>query len=257
MKKITLSLSLLVGLSTVAHAQSSIRIGLKGGANLASYTGPDKTDTKSKYGFSAGATFNFPLSDMISIQPELLYSQKGIKLDYSGYNNNDGVIFNPLSNISGTFGQTLSYIDVPLLVRVNTGGSDGSGLFFEAGPQGSFLIAQRGFIDSGDKATVVVMGEQRNNENPSGDSEIATAVGNSTDDFNKVVIGYAVGVGYQLTSGLSLGIRYTGDISQVYKDGNGTAEAFKPYQAFGAKFVNPNVHNSVFQFHVGYAFGGK
>jgi hypothetical protein len=257
MKKIILSLGLLVGLSTVVHAQSSIRIGLKGGANLASHTGPDNKDTKSKYGFSAGATFNFPLSDMISIQPELLYSQKGIKLDYSGEANSDAGFLKMSGNASGTFGQTLSYIDVPLLVRVNTGGSDGSGLFFEAGPQGSFLIAQRGFIDSGDKATVVLMGDQRNNENPSGNSVIATAVGNSTDDFNKVVIGYAVGVGYQLTSGLSLGIRYTGDISQVYKDGNGTADAFKPYQALDTKFVNPNVHNSVFQFQVGYAFGGK
>lgn len=74
MKKIILSLGLLAVASGVAQAQTSIKIGLKGGANLASWTGTDKMDTKNKYGFSAGAMFNFALSDMISIQPELLYS---------------------------------------------------------------------------------------------------------------------------------------------------------------------------------------
>ncbi|MDO7854020.1 porin family protein [Hymenobacter convexus] len=259
MKKPMLSLAVLMGLTSAAHAQSGFRIGLKGGANLASFTGTDKKDTKSKYGFSAGATFNFPLSDLISIQPELLYSQKGAKLDYSGSSNSDASVFKNSNSVSGTFGQTLSYIDVPLLVRVNTGGSDGSGLFFEFGPQGSFLIAQRGFIDSGDKATVVLMGDQRNNANasPTPTSLPAVAVGTSTDDFNKVVVGYAVGLGYQLTNGLSLNVRYSGDISQVYKDGMGTADAYKPYQAFGSKFTNPNLHNSVFQLQAGYAFGGK
>ena len=81
MKKIVLSLALLAGISGAAQAQTGIKIGLKGGANLAGYTGTDSKDMQSKYGFSAGATFNFALSDMISIQPELLYSQKGIKLN--------------------------------------------------------------------------------------------------------------------------------------------------------------------------------
>ena len=256
MKKTILSLGLLAGIVGTAQAQSGIKVGIKGGANLASWTGTDKTDAKTKYGFSAGATFNFAFSDMISLQPELLYSQKGIKLDYTE-KNSDASVLKGSGKASGTFGQTLSYIDVPILVRVNTGGSDGSGLFFELGPQGSFLIAQRGFIDSGDKATVVLAGPERNNENSTATSLPAVAVGNSTDDFNKVVIGYAAGIGYQLTSGLSLGIRYTGDISQVYKDGTATADAFKPYQGFGGKFTNPNVHNSVFQFQAAYAFGGK
>lgn len=104
---------------------------------------------------------------------------------------------------------------------------------------------------------MVLAGSQRNNQNTTANSLPAVAVGNSTDDFNKTVIGYAVGLGYQLTSGLSLGIRYTGDISQVYKDGKGTADAFKIYQAQGATLTNPNVHNSVFQFSAGYLFGGK
>jgi opacity protein-like surface antigen len=119
----------LAGALTNANAQTNIRIGVIGGANLASFTGTDKMDTKSKYGFSAGATFNFGLSDLISIQPEIRYSQKGIKLDYNGEDNSDAGVFTSNKISQGTFGQTLSYIDVPVLVRVNTGGSDRSGLF--------------------------------------------------------------------------------------------------------------------------------
>lgn len=78
----------------------------------------------------------------------------------------------------------------------------------------------------------------------------------TTSDLNKVVIGYVGGIGYQITSGLSLGVRYTGDFSQVYKDGaSSTLKATSTSPGFIAS--NPNVHNSVFQFQVGYAFGGK
>jgi hypothetical protein len=54
------------------------------------------------------------------------------------------------------------------------------------------------------------------------------------------VLGYVGGIGYQITSGVGVGVRYTGDISQVYKDDLGG-----------------NLHNSVFQFQAHYLFGGK
>jgi hypothetical protein len=54
---------------------------------------------------------------------------------------------------------------------------------------------------------------------------------------------------------LSLGVRYTGDFSQVYKDGQSATLKATPTGNFLAN--NPSVHNSVFQFQVGYAFGGK
>ncbi|MCC3154839.1 porin family protein [Hymenobacter sp. BT770] len=253
MKKAILSLGLLAGMVGAAQAQTGMKIGLKAGANMSSFTGTDKQDVTSRFGISAGATFNFALSDMIAVQPEVLFSQKGMKLRYTGEDSSDATVFNSTGNVSGTLGQTLSYIDVPVLLRVNTGGSSGEGLFFELGPQASFLIGQKSAIDTGDKATVVLAGPNRTN--PQGDSMPAFAVGTSTDDFNRIAFGYVAGFGYQLPNGLSMGIRYAGDISQVYKDGNGTADALKPYQAFGAKFTNPKVHNSVFQLQVGYTLG--
>lgn len=205
MKKVILSLALLAGAIGTANAQ--VKYGLKGGFNGATFSGPDSKGSEYKAGFAAGGFLNFSLTENLAVQPELLYSQKGASIDFGG-----GL---------GTFKSTLGYIDVPIMFRYTTG-DDGQGLFFEAGPQGSFVMHQRSFLeDSGGKQV--------------GGSST------STDALNKVVVGYAAGLGYQLTSGLGLGLRYSGDVTQVFKDASGAL----------------NVRNSVFQFQVGYAFGGK
>jgi opacity protein-like surface antigen len=209
MKKAILSLALLAGAAGVANAQTGVKYGLKGGFNGSTFSGADSKGSEYKAGFAAGAFLNFGLSDNFSIQPEVLYSQKGASVDnFLGTNN--------------TIKQTLGYLDVPIMFRYNIG-EDGKGLFVEAGPQGSFVLHQRTFEEDG-----------------SG-KEISGSRTTSTDGLNKVVVGYVGGLGYQITSGLQLGLRYTGDFSQIYKQENGA----------------PNVHNSVFQFQVGYAFGGK
>jgi opacity protein-like surface antigen len=210
MKKALLSLALLAGAAGVANAQTGVKYGLKGGFNGSTFSGSDSKGSEYKAGFAAGAFLNFGVSDNFSIQPEFLYSQKGASVD------------DFLGNSGTTYKQTLGYLDVPIMFRYNIG-EDGKGFFVEVGPQGSFLLHQRQFL-----------------EDNSG-KEIAGSRTTSTDDFNKVAIGYVGGLGYQITSGLQLGLRYTGDFSQVYKQEDNA----------------PNLHNSVFQFQVGYAFGGK
>ena len=206
MKKIILSLAVLASAATAANAQTGVKLGIKGGFNGSTFSGTDSKGSEYKAGFAAGVFANFGVSDNFSIQPEVLYSQKGASID-------DFVV-------SGvTYKHTLGYLDVPIMFRYNVG-ADGKGFFIELGPQGSFLLHSKEFLQSGGNKTT---------DNT------------STTDLNKVVIGYAGGIGYQITSGLQLGLRYTGDFSQIYKDGNN----------------NPNIHNSVFQFQVGYAFGGK
>ncbi len=224
MKKIILSLVVLASAAGVANAQTGIKVGVKGGFNGATFSGADSKGSEYKAGFAAGALVNFGVSDNFSIQPEFLYSQKGASVDnYQGTNNL-------------TLKSTLGYLDIPIMFRYNIG-EDGKGFFVELGPQGSFVLHNRDFFQTGGVNT-------QSTENT------------STNDLNKVVIGYAGGLGYQLTSGLSLGIRYTGDFSKVYKDGQSTT--LKAATGTGAAFArNPVVQNSVFQFQVGYAFGGK
>ncbi len=231
MKKVLLSLALLAGAAGAANAQSGVvKYGVKGGFSLSSYTGGGDIgkNTGFKPGFTAGVLVNYGLSDMTSLQIEGLYSQKGAFVE-----NYDATINGTRYN--GQYRSTLSYIDVPVLFKVNTG-DEGKGLFFELGPQASFALGRREFV------------------RPSGAGAGSPAEQNIGDGRGRnplvpVGIGYVGGIGYQITSGLGLGVRYTGDFSNVYKDG------------FGSGSLNPsygnNFHNGVFQFQVHYLFGSK
>ena len=231
MKKVLLPLALLAGFAGAANAQTGIKYGVKGGFNLSSYTGGGDigSNTGFKPGFAAGVLVNFGISDATSVQIEGLYSQKGAFINSANY-----PVGNALAPYNGQqYRSTLSYIDVPVLFKVNTG-DDGKGLFFELGPQASFALGDREFFrPQGEKAG----------------SPKEVTVYNTRDRLVPVGIGYVGGIGYQLTSGLGLGLRYTGDFSHVFKDGFGTGSA--PLQG------SNNFQNGVFQLQVHYLFGGK
>lgn len=229
MKKIIFPLALLVGAAGAAHAQTGIKYGVKGGFNLSSYTGGGNigTDTGFKPGFSAGVLVNAGVSDNISIQLEGVYSQKGAFINSVNYT--VGTTNYP----NYQYRSTLSYIDVPLLLKVNTG-QDGKGFFFELGPQAAFAVGLREFLrPQGDKAG----------------SPNEVTLSNNVDRLVPVGIGYVGGIGYQITSGLGIDARYQGSFNNVYKDGFGTGSSQLP--------GNNNFHNGVFQLQAHYLFGGK
>ncbi|HEX8350149.1 MAG TPA: porin family protein, partial [Hymenobacter sp.] len=120
MKKLILSLGLLAGVVSAASAQD-IRFGAKVGVNYSTITADDTEGIESKIGLQAGGLVNFGLSDLISIQPEVLYSQKGYQ-----------------SEEDSDFKVKLNYIDIPVMVKVNAGG-----LFFEGGPQVGILASAK------------------------------------------------------------------------------------------------------------------
>ncbi|MBD2768735.1 PorT family protein [Hymenobacter sp. BT664] len=121
MKKLVLLLSLLAGISASASAQ--VTFGVKAGPSYTNYTGPSATgETYGKVtyriGFHAGVLANLAVGDAVSIQPEVLYSQKGAKVA-NNHDNRD----------------RLNYIDVPIMVQYKI-----NGLFFEVGPQVGVLL---------------------------------------------------------------------------------------------------------------------
>lgn len=81
----------------------------------------------------------------------------------------------------------ITYIDVPVLAHINAGP-----IYFEAGPQVSFRIG--------------------------GDIEMnGTNIVDDLDDFKRTSLGYAAGLGFAAgSSGLTVGVRYNGDISKLY-----------------------------------------
>ncbi|GAB3822852.1 hypothetical protein GCM10028895_28400 [Pontibacter rugosus] len=117
-------LLVLFTLTTVFAAQAQTRFGVKVGANYSGFEG-DRADNigyERRFGFHAGVMANFPVvDDFFSIKPEILYSQKGAKLD-------------DLEEIKFRLG----YIDVPVLAQINAGP-----LYFEVGPQVSFRIQDK------------------------------------------------------------------------------------------------------------------
>lgn len=95
--------------STVNSVQAQeTRFGVKGGATLYSLTtelaGFGEETTDGKLGFAAGLYMEKPFSDLISLQIEGLFVQKG------GEDEDD---------FFGDESVTLSYVDVPILIRVN------------------------------------------------------------------------------------------------------------------------------------------
>ena len=127
MKKAVLTLVLSAGFIGAAQAQyrgrgGNVSLGLKAGASLTDFVGADANGYTNRFGFHAGVFANVGLTRLIAFQPEILYSQKGAKLN----GNSDA-------------GIRMHYVDVPLAFHVNT-----DGFFFEAGPQAGFLVAASG-----------------------------------------------------------------------------------------------------------------
>lgn len=117
MKKLIVMAILLIAGSTQMNAQ--LRLGIKGGVNFANVDGgPDGIDYKSKTGFHAGAVAEIGFGGNLAIQPELLYSSQGTKVEGAGDFN-------------------LDYVSVPVLVKYYIVSDL---LSIEAGPQFSFLV---------------------------------------------------------------------------------------------------------------------
>ena len=83
MKRVVLVLAALVLCFTV-NAQG-VDLGLKAGMNLSTFSGDDTDDLSSKIGIHIGAVANIAISEVFSVQPEVVYSAQGAE-----YENSDG-----------------------------------------------------------------------------------------------------------------------------------------------------------------------
>lgn len=126
MKKVFLAIAL-VSVAVFANAQA--KFGAKAGANFYQFGGKDGSDLeaqKMKAGFYAGGLANFALTDAISIQPELLFSNQGT-MQKEG---------------SVKINWHLNYINVPVMAQYNN-----SGFYAETGPEFGFLLSAKAKSD--------------------------------------------------------------------------------------------------------------
>jgi len=110
------------GLSLQANAQN-IKFGLKGGANISNFTGGDFGTIKNKaiVAFHGGGYVNINFSS-VSIQPEVLISSQGSKLENAG----------------NTETWKATYLAVPVMVKFKPAGN----FYLELGPQFSFKLSE-------------------------------------------------------------------------------------------------------------------
>ena len=129
MRKIALLIALTIFGLTQANAQN---FGFKGGYNYSSFNGDVAKDNtlKGLSGFYVGALLELPLGDVISLQPEVIYSRQGAAWE-KAYN---APILGK-DNLKNDL--RLDYLNIPVMAKVNLGP-----LFLQGGVQFGFLVGK-------------------------------------------------------------------------------------------------------------------
>jgi hypothetical protein len=128
MKKTILITALLFVFSINVQAQL-IRFGIKGGLNFANQTGTNITVNSGNYdkgtitSYHAGLVAEIKLSEVFSVQPEMLYSTQGATYKYA----------------ATEFTNELGYLSIPVLAKFHLN----KVISLDLGPQASFLLSER------------------------------------------------------------------------------------------------------------------
>jgi hypothetical protein len=213
MKKHILLLGSIV-ISTLTFAQVNISGGVRAGLSYSGMQG-DAINSLNKLldfadgmvtagnrtGFFAGTYATIPVSNIISLEPALYYSQKGYEI--KGALNVKGAEFltaNAKAQLQS------HYIDMPVLLKANI-----SGLQLFAGPQVSYLM------QADLKTTAGVLG-----------FNLLNSKMDATQQFNRWDVGLTGGIGYQFTNGINVMVAYDHGLSK--------ADANKNFDSYNRSF---------------------
>jgi len=153
----------------------------KGGYNYSSFNGEVAKDNSLKglSGFYVGALLELPLGDVISLQPEVIYSRQGAAWEQK---NNLGSFKKDLR---------LDYLNIPVMAKVNLGP-----LFLQGGVQFGFLV---------DKPEVSYT---------AGNRRISQTV--DKDAYASFDFGVGAGLGVKLNQHFFVETRYTYSLTNVF-----------------------------------------
>ena len=177
MKKLFLLTFILTAFTINAQ---DVTFGAKAGLNFASMTGDDAEGLDGRTSFHLGVTAEIAVSDVFSIQPELLYSGQGYT-DSGEINTIDG-------DVNIDVAGRVDYLNLPIMVKYYA--SDSFSLEF--GPQIGFLLSAEQEIEGGLSQT----------------DDLKDALKSTDFALN-------LGAGYKLDSGLNFGLRYSIGMTDV------------------------------------------
>jgi hypothetical protein len=190
MKKSMLVLCTLLLCATITAQTEKVKIGVKAGLNIASLTfDENELESSQKTGFTAGIMAEIPLAKNFSVQPEVLYSQQGMKFSYSDID---------VANSSYESTITLNYLNIPIMLKYYVL----KGLSVQAGPQIGILLK------SNNKYQDNFLGYD-NHENY-----------NLSDYTNAFDTSVNLGLGYQFKDKFYVDLRYNISYSDVFKEAN-------------------------------------
>jgi hypothetical protein len=181
-KIILASLVLTIMGFTNSNAQSSnvTKFGVKGGVNFSNLYTDNADDENVLTGFNIGLYAKVPVTNSISVQPEIYYTGKGAEVVYNN------------AFASGTAKFKLNYIEVPVMLVANVT----KNFNVQVGPYAGYLISGK-------------------TTNESGTYNFQDNI--NTDDFNKIDAGVAAGLGLDLET-VSFGVRYNYGLTKVGKE---------------------------------------
>jgi len=181
MKKITFLIIIAVCGFSQVRAQN---FGVKAGYNYSTLSGETSSIStiEGLSGFYIGGLVELPISNMLSIQPELIFSRQGVDLR-QGLKN--------LSIRTDTSEIRLDYLNIPVMAKVNLGP-----IFLEGGVQFGFLVNK-----------------------PKVDSYIANVYLRNLldkDSYNSFDFGVGAGLGVKLNQHFFVETRYTYSLTNVF-----------------------------------------
>ena len=126
---------LTLGLATAAWAADPPTVGVEGGINFnsASLSGSSAAglETTYKTGGTIGGFVGIPINPMFSIQPEVIYTTKSVKLSGTG----------SMSGFSGNI--QADFVEIPVLVKINLTKMKSPSYYVVAGPGFAFTTTAK------------------------------------------------------------------------------------------------------------------
>lgn len=117
-----------INAQSITKADKDSSFGIKGGYNLASVRNSDGDETDQRDGFHIGFFNESSLSNLLSVQTELTYSQQGYEFENSSYR----------------LTQKIDYINLPLMLKLYP-----TNVFYlEAGPQIGYAISHKEEVET-------------------------------------------------------------------------------------------------------------
>lgn len=192
MKKITVISCLILLTTSVLGQDSTTEFGIKGGINYSKHTpnievnGVEALDFNRKIGFYVGGYANFEISDILKLQPELLFALQGTNTSTEIEIRESADQAPMLAEFKTSV--TESTISLPIMLQLYPS----ENFYFEIGPQLGYIVSRK------DKFT----------ENPFSEPGMPLGISEGCPSCDKFDFGAALGIGYNFTNQIGINARY-------------------------------------------------